>query len=122
MKYAFRYNGVGGWVTRLLGLGPRFSSIQVTDDTLTVRMGWGFRATIPRANITGVAPGPGWRFSRGVHGWGGRWLVNGSGSGLVVLTIEPRVRAWVTGVPVKLRQLTVSVAAPGELIEALAVG
>lgn len=122
MKYAFRYDGLGGWVVRALGLGSRFSSIDIADDTVKVRLGWGFRATIPRTNITHAAPGRGRPFSRGAHGWRGRWLVNGSGQGLVVLTIEPATRAWVTGVPVRLRELTVSVVAPSELIEALEVG
>lgn len=122
MKYAFRYDGIGGWVTRALALGSRFSTIEVTDDTVKVRLGWAFRATIPRRSIIAATPGRGRPFSRGAHGWRGRWLVNGSGDGLVVLTIEPATRAWVTGVPVKLRQLTVSVIAPSELIEALAVG
>ena len=122
MKYAFRYNGVGGWVLRAMGLGSGFSSIDVSHDIVRVRMGWGFRATIPRANIARAATGQGHPFSRGVHGWRGRWLVNGSGDALVPLTIEPATRARVIGFPIKLRELTVSVDAPSELIEALAVG
>jgi len=109
-------------MTRVLGLGPRFSSIEVTDDTVKVRLGWAFRASIPRRSVTGVALGSGRPFSRGAHGWGGRWLVNGSSHGLVVLTVEPAARAWVTAVPARVRQLTVSVVAPSELIEALTVG
>ena len=122
MKYTFSYHGIGGWVTRALGLGPRFSNIEVSDETVKVRFGWAFRASIPRRSIIAAAPGSGRPFSRGAHGWRGRWLVNGSADGLVTLTIEPATRAWVTGVPVKLRELTVSVDAPSELMEALAVG
>lgn len=122
MKYTFRYSGLGGWLAQALGLGPRFSAIEVGDDTVKVRLGWGFRASIPRTSITSAAPASRRTFSRGVHGWRGRWLVNGSGEGLVVLTVEPLARARVAGVPIKLRQLTVSVVAPSELIEALTVG
>ncbi len=53
--------------------------------------------------------------SRGAHGWRGRWLVNGAGDGLVVIDISPPARARVTGVPVRLRELTVSVEDPDAL-------
>ena len=59
-------------------------------------------------------------YSWGAHGWRGRWLVNGSSKGIVELTIDPRVRAYVMGVPVKLRTLWVSVTDPDALIAAAA--
>lgn len=121
MKFAFRYNGPSGALLRALGLGPRFSSIELADDTLAVHMGWGFRTRIPRASIAAVAPSTLRTISRGAHGWRGRWLVNGSGKGLVAITIDPPVRAYTLGFPLRLRELTLSVDAPGELIEALAV-
>jgi len=122
MTYAIRYTSMGGGLLKLLGLGPRFSSIHLDDDTFRVQMGWGFRATVPRSSITAAAPSTRRPLSRGMHGWGGRWLVNGSGKGLVTLTIDPPASARVTGIPVRLRELTVSADAPTELIEALAVG
>lgn len=122
MEFAFRYTSLAGVLVKALGLGPRFSSIHLDDDALHVRMGYGFRATVPRASITAVAPSTRHPLSRGVHGWGGRWLVNGSGKGLVTITIDPPTRARVTGIPVQLRELTVSVHAPAELVEALTVG
>jgi hypothetical protein len=51
-------------------------------------------------------------YTRGVHGWRGRWLVNGSAKGMVELTIDPPVRAYVAGVPITLRTLWVSVTDP----------
>ena len=57
--------------------------------------------------------------SRGVHGWAGRWLVNGSGKGLVSLELKPEQRARVLGVPVRLRELIVSVEDPAALIRSL---
>ncbi len=102
-------------------LGPRFSYLEVSEEMLYVRLGWGFRATVPRTSIRSAAPSALRPMSRGVHGWNGRWLVNGSGKGLVAIDIDPRARAFCMGFPVRLRQLIVSAAAPNELIEALAV-
>jgi hypothetical protein len=45
--------------------------------------------------------------------------VNGSGSGIVVLELDPKQRAYVLGVPVGLRQLMVSAEDPSGLIAAL---
>lgn len=122
MKFGFSYGGPSRVLLTALGCGHRFSSIEVDGTTLRVRLGWAFRATIPRPAITGAAPDTRRPISRGAHGWRGRWLVNGSGKGLVTLTIDPPVRAATMGWPVQLRELTVSVDAPDELVEALAVG
>ena len=122
MKFDIRFDGPSAVMMKVFGLGPRSSSLEVGDDTVQVHMGWGFRATIPRASITAAAPTQRRPLNRGVHGWRGRWLVNGSGKGLVTVTIDPPVRAATMGWPVQLRELTVSVDAPDELVEALAVG
>jgi hypothetical protein len=122
MEFAFRYDGPSAALLKVLGLGPRFSSLRVTDDTLHVKLGWGFRATIPRTSIRSATPDTSRPISRGAHGWRGRWLVNGSGKGLVTITVEPHARAYTIGFPLRLRQLTVSVEAPSELIEALTAG
>lgn len=53
--------------------------------------------------------------SRGVHGAAGRWLVNGSGEGILAIDFEPVQRAYVLGIPVRLRQLLVSVEEPDGL-------
>lgn len=50
----------------------------------------------------------------------GRWLVNGSSKGMVELTIDPPMRARLTGVPITLRTLWVSVTDPDALIAACA--
>jgi hypothetical protein len=122
MKYEFRYDKPSRVLLTVLGLGRRFSSIDVDDTTLRVRMGWGFRATIPRATITSAMPNAATPISRGAHGWRGRWLVNGAGRGLVTFTIDPPARGRCVGVPIHIHELTVSASAPTELIGALAVG
>lgn len=121
MRFAFRFDRLGSGVMTPLGAGRRFSHIDVGDEEVEVRLGWAFHATIPRRSITAVAQPRRRTLSRGAHGWRGRWLVNGAGSGLVAITIDPPVRAFVTGVPVRLRELIVSADAPDELIAALAV-
>ena len=119
--FPFRY-GLFRPVLSVLGMGPRFSSIGVAGDQVRVRMGWSFQADIPRRSITGAEPSSGLVGGIGVHGWRGRWLVNGAASGLVTLDIDPPVRARVLGVPVGLRTLRVSVESPDELLGALADG
>jgi hypothetical protein len=103
----------------VLGLGPRFSGATVTPDELQVRLGWAFRATVPRTAVRGAAPDAGRAGGRGAHGWRGRWLVNGSSSGLVRVTIDPPASARVAGVQVRLHELRLSLEAPGFFVATL---
>lgn len=105
-----------------LGMGPGVSHVDVGPDEVVARMGWGFHAVVPRSSIRAVERRQGFVLSRGVHGWRGRWLVNGSTRGLVTITIDPAVRARVVGFPVRLRELIVSMEQPDALVEALTVG
>ncbi len=73
-----------------------------------MQMGWAFRSTFPRSAIRAISRLGSRPISRGVHGWRGRWLVNGSGDEILVLDLEPGQRATVIGFPVRLRQLMVS--------------
>jgi hypothetical protein len=85
-------------------------------------MGWAFRTTFDRYRITGTSPlGKRITLTRGVHGWAGRWLVNGAGDGILAIDLDPRQRAYVMGFPVRLRQLQVSVDDPAALATALAI-
>jgi hypothetical protein len=115
--FRFRY-GVVRPLLSILALGPKFSSAELDDDTLRVRMGWAFRATIPRRQIVDARGRGGLVGGIGVHGWNGRWLVNGATTGLMTIAVDPPVRAWVV-VPVKLKQLTMSLEDPGALLAAL---
>ena len=116
IRLDFRYDRWCGWILGLFGTGRRFSSITMHEDVIDVKMGWAFRAAIPRANIVSATPHHGRVFGWGVHGWRGRWLVNGSSNGLVRLEIEPAVRSRVCGVPVRLRELTISLVDPEVLL------
>ncbi len=108
----FRYGKILRPLLSVLGMGPRWSRIEIDDETVRVRMGWAFRATFPRSSITAITLPSGRVLSRGAHGFLGRWLVNGAGDRLVTIAIEPRVRAYVSGWPIRLRELTLSVDDP----------
>jgi hypothetical protein len=102
-----------------LGLGPSNSEIRLDAGVLRVKMGWAFDAEIPVASITKAEAANERVFTWGVHYSRGRWLVNGSGSGLVALTIDPPVQAKVWIRSVTLRSLWVSVTDPDALIAAV---
>jgi hypothetical protein len=104
-----------------LGLGPSTSEVRVEDGTLHVKMGWAFDAHIPVASIKSAEASDERTFTAGVHYSNGRWLVNGSGKGLVALTIEPPVRAKVPLRSVALTSLVLSVTDPDALIAACTV-
>ena len=109
--YAFRY----GWfrlLLSILGMGPTWSDVVLTSDHVEVRMGWAFRARILRGQVTRAYRDKNMYAGIGVHGWGGRWLVNGATSGIVTLEIDPPVRAWVIGFPIRLRRLHLSLQEP----------
>jgi hypothetical protein len=101
-----------------VGLGPKKSVLRVEGDRLLVKMGWAFTADIPLSSITRAEPSDERVFTAGVHYSSGRWLVNGSGKGLVALTIDPPVQAQVWLKAVTLRSLCVSASDPDALIAA----
>jgi hypothetical protein len=125
MDVAISYSRPMRVLLGVLGLGPRWTRLVVDDADVEIHMGWAFQARFPRAAVVAVRPWPTGRrrpASRGAHGWGGRWLVNGSADGLVVVTIDPVARARTIGFPVKLRELTVSVTDPDALVGGLSAG
>jgi len=117
-RFAIRY-GVMRPLLTLLGMGPAVSGIEIDGTQLRVRMGWAFRARVPRERIRGAERSAALPGGIGVHGWRGRWLVNGAASGLVSITLDPPARAWVLGVPVRLTLLRVSAEDPDGLVRAL---
>ena len=82
-------------------------------------MGYAFRADVPRASIRSAQRAPDSPLSIGVHGWRGRWIVNGAASPMVAISIDPPARARILGLPVSLRDLRVSVDDPEALVHAL---
>jgi hypothetical protein len=121
-EFQFSYNAFIRLLMTPMLLGPRHSYVRVDDDRVSVRMGlggWAFASRVPRSSLTEVqriaGPVLGW----GVHGWRGLWLVNGSSKGLVRMTIDPRARGHCLGFPLRIRQLTVSLADPDGFVRAV---
>jgi hypothetical protein len=83
------------------------------------RRGWVFVAEIPRTSIVQANPvrGPIWGW--GAHGWRDRWLVNGSSSGLVQLTIAPKAPGRCLAFLLRIGELTLSVDRPDEFVTAV---
>lgn len=112
------------WNRRLLGvlgLGPSRAHVTVDEHWVEVRMGWGFHSRIPRTSVVGAERTYRRVWGWGVHGWRGRWLVNGSSEGLVTLTIDPAVHARTAVFALTPHEVTVSVEDPDGLVAALAV-
>jgi hypothetical protein len=118
-RFRFSYGGLGTLLT-VMGLGQGLSRIEVSPVEVVVRMGWGFRARVPRRSITRAYEEQGRKISIGIHGFRGRWLVNGSSFGIVTIDVEPSCRAIVMGLyPVKVTQLQVSAEDPSGLVAAI---
>ena len=106
-------------LSSVLLLPPSSAYVELAGNDVEARMAWAFRARFPRRAVVAVAIPDLRPISRGVHGFAGRWLVNGSGQGIVSLTLDPPQRAHVLGLPVRVRELLVSVADPRALAAAL---
>jgi hypothetical protein len=120
-RFPIRFDAPYALLSRALLLFPSDSYIDVAANDVSVKMGWAFRATFHRSDVARAAPfGKRFALTRGVHGWAGRWLVNGAGDGILAIDLAPKQRAYVLGFPVSLRQLLVSVDDPAALENALA--
>jgi hypothetical protein len=118
-RFPIRFTGLSRAMT-LLGLGPGRSGIEVDEQMLRVRMGWGFHLDAPLVTVRDARLDDRRVWNWGVHGWRGRWLVNGSSSGIVRIDLDPPRRARTLGIPISVRELRVSVEDPRGLVAALA--
>jgi hypothetical protein len=111
-RFAIRYSALNRALLTLFGAGPGVSYVEVDGRDVRVRMGFAFHATIPRLSIVAVGRRDKVRWNIGVHGWRGWWIVNGTSRDLTTISIDPRARARVLGVPVSLRELWISLEDP----------
>ena len=109
-------------VLTLGAIPERSRYVDLDDDSLVVRLGWGFRLRVSRASVVAALPDRGRIGGIGAHGWGGTWLVNTTSKGLVRLELDPPGRATVCGVPVTVRVLRVSVEDPEAFLAAVRTG
>jgi hypothetical protein len=119
-RFPIRYNPAARVLLGAIFIRPTGSFVEVSEREVSVRMGWGFRASFARSSVVRCSEGiKGILLGLGIHGFGGKWLVNGSLDGLVSLQLSPAQRAYVLGVPVKLRELQVSLVEPEALLNVL---
>ena len=104
------------WVS---GLGRRSSLVELDRDELVVRMGWAFRARIPRSAVKRPRRGRDLWYAIGVHGGFGVWAVNGSAKGTVWIDVDPPYRARAVGFPIRLRRLALGLEDPEGFLDAL---
>ncbi len=118
-RFPIRFDATYRVLSSALLLSPGGSFVEVEGELVRVRMAWAFHAEFPRSAVAAAALSPARPMSRGVHGLSGRWLVNGSGDGIVAIGLAPPQRGRVMGFPVRLDDLLVSVEDPAGLIAAL---
>ncbi len=118
-RFPLRFDPAYRLLSSALRLSPADSYAEVDGGEVYVRMAWAFRARFPVSAVISTAPLRRRPWSRGVHGFRGRWLVNGSGDNILVIQLEPAQRAYVMGFPVRLKELRLSVDDPSALASAL---
>jgi hypothetical protein len=127
--FAIDYSDMGRvslWTETRHGGGPGRGGVEVDPAMLRVRMA-DFHLDIPRASVRSATRSERRiRGTIGVHGGRGRWLVNGSYSGLVEIAIEPPCyapRQFSTLFRrVKVSSLTISLVDPDGFIAAVKDG
>jgi hypothetical protein len=117
-RFPIRFTGVNKAMV-LIGVVPDHCRVEVDDGELRVRMAWLFHLDVPRAYVRSLGRYEGRVWGWGAHGWRGKWLVNGSSSGLVQIELDPPGHGRVVGFPIRVRTLVVSVEDPDALIGAL---
>ncbi len=118
-RFPIRFDSWYALLSTVLLLPPSNSYIEVDGKDVRVQMAWAFRSSFPRSAVSAAARTDIHPLSRGVHGLAGRWLVNGSGQGILTIDLVPTQCGYVMGFPVRLRQLMVSVEEPAALAAVL---
>ena len=122
--FPIKYSRLSRWFMTPLLLGARHGTIQLTADTLVVRMGWAFRAEIPRSSIRRAARQREVRWAIGVHSDLSftSWLVNGSRQGVVFLDLDPPAKGRSGPFPITIRRLGLGLDDPDGFLRAVGVG
>ncbi len=118
-RFDFAYNRWAPFFAAI-GLGPARTWVDVDEQSITVRLGWAFHSTFPRASVTAVEPDVARVGGWGAHGWHNVWLVNTSSRGMVSITLDPPARASTLAVPLHVKHLRLSLAQPAEFIATIA--
>jgi len=121
LRFPIRFSPGNAVLFRILLIPPSAAYVELDDQTIHVRLAWAFWARIPRRLVASAGPGkrPTIPLTAGAHGWNGRWLVNASPDGIVAVELSQRARAFVIGVPIRVRLLAVSLEDPDGFLAAL---
>ena len=95
-RIPIKYSKIWAWLLTIMLLPQRFSYLEADGDTIKVRMSYGFRARFTRGDVSSVDTNRP-VVSIGVHGWRGRWLVNGAHRPIARITFALPIRARVLG-------------------------
>jgi len=126
-RYPISFDRPSRTTMTVLGAGPNVSHVKVSSATVDVRLGWAFHATMPRQAVVSARSlskdelrGP-FRLSvlRGVNYWRGTALVNGSGTGLVEIMLDPPELVRLGPFAVRMRRLIVSTEDQSGIVAAL---
>jgi hypothetical protein len=117
-RFPIKYQRPWSWLLISVLVPPRLGYLEIDGNTIRVRMSYAFRARFSRGDISAVATHRP-VVSIGVHGWRGRWLVNGAHRPIARITFALPVRARVVGITVHVRELLVSVDDVAQLRRAL---
>lgn len=120
VRFPITFNPWYRLLSSAFGLFPSMSYVQIQGEQVEVRMGWAFRSRFRRSDIYSAAALDIRPLSRGVHWLGGSWLVNGAGRGILRIQLRSAQRAYAIGLPIRLREVLVSVSDPPRVATALA--
>ena len=118
-RFPIRFGPVYHSLSTLLFMRPADSFVEVEGNDVRVQLAWSFRMRFPRSAVVASSEYRRGTISSGVRELAVRWLVSGSGAGIVSITLQPTQRAYVLRYPVRLRNLEVSVENPVGLLDAL---
>lgn len=106
-SFPIRYSKLSRLFFVPLRLGAQHAKVELTDDTLRVRMGWAFRADITRRSIRRAALHRDVWWAIGVHSDRRfkSWLVNGSSKGIVFLDLLPPAKGRAGPFPITIERL-----------------
>jgi hypothetical protein len=118
IRIPIRYSRAWRWLLTIVGIPRSAAYVHVTGDDVKVCMGWAFRVVFSRLDVIEVIDQRS-VVSVGVHGWRGRWLVNGANSPIAAIRLSRPAQARMLGFRVEVRELMVSVDDRDELRRAL---
>lgn len=123
-SFPIRYSKASRWLMAPLLLGARHARVELSEYELQVRMGWAFRARIPRRSIRRAAIHREVVWAVGVHSdlRFKSWLVNGAMKGVVFLDLLPPAKGRFAVFPITIERLGLGLEDPDAFLRSLGAG